>query len=144
MNLSNIFAQSSSFLSQPWLRSAVFLMPVSGILLVALQVLAAKQILPLAGLYGLTWVILVGMFALLTMYPWQRFHRQHDRLFLEALVAGMLVALAPAIVQVILYRELWSVLNLLAEPVRIGLVGVVITWLTVQFARSRPPSVVVA
>lgn len=71
----------------------------------------------------------MGMtFALLVSHPWRRLSGDFERLaakaFLTGLVAGGMIAGYKAFA----YQELWTVFNLLAEPLRSALFAVVVTW----------------
>lgn len=144
MELSALMDKVKKFFLQPWLRSAIFLVLAAMALLILIEIMIVKNLIPAVIGDTAIWFVLVVSFILLALYPWQRFHRQYDRLFLESFVTGIIVGSVSAVAKFIFNPELWTALNLLAEPVRVGFVAVVVVWIVLKFARNRPSTIVVA
>jgi hypothetical protein len=59
-----------------------------------------------------------------------------ERLMVQAFLAGLLLGFIVAIFKLVLYRELWTVFNLLAEPLRTALFGLLVAWVLDERRRS--------
>ena len=123
------------------LRSSGFIVTAgAGLLVVAeylfrTQFAAASAAVP----YIFYWLLIAGTFTALILLPWQRYRQESDRLLVAAFLTGLLIAAPVAIYKVIAYHELWAVFNLLAEPIRASLFGLLLSWLLIQVSPSMPP-----
>lgn len=79
--------------------------------------------------YGVYWVVLTALFVGLTEMCWR--HRAFDEtnLLTRLFVTGCALGFIIAIYRVALHWQLWTVFNLLAEPLRTGLYAMVVGWI---------------
>lgn len=79
--------------------------------------------------YGVYWVVLTALFVGLTEMCWR--HRAFDEtnLLTRLFVAGCALGFVLAVYRVAIYLQLWTVFNLLAEPLRTGLYAIVVGWI---------------
>ena len=86
--------------------------------------------------YVFYWSIIAVTFSALLLAPWQRYQHESERLMIEAFMAGIFVGLAIAIYKVFAYREFWTLFNLLAEPIRTALFGLLVIWVLREKSRA--------
>ena len=78
--------------------------------------------------YVVYWVLLTALFVGLTELCWR--HRAFDEMNLltRLFVVGGILGLVLAIYRVALHWQLWTVFNILAEPLRTGLYAMAVGW----------------
>ena len=118
-------------------RSAVFIIVVSVSLLVINEYfLRIKFNVWPAVPYIFYWLIIAIAFFYLLLIPWQRYNENNERLMVEAFMTGIILGLAIAVYKTFAYRELWTIFNLLAEPIRIALFGLLVIWVLNERGRA--------
>jgi len=86
--------------------------------------------------YSVYWLIMAMAFSALILIPWQRYQENSERLIVEAFVTGVIIGLAVAIYKIFAYYELWTLFNLLAEPIRTALFGLLVAWVLKEKSRT--------
>ena len=122
------------------LRTSGFIVTVGAGLLVLAEHLFRTRFaaVPATIPYVFYWLLIAGTFTALLLLPWQQYQSEPDRLLVAAFLAGLLITFPVAIYKVFAYRELWTVFNLLAEPIRTSLFGLLLSWLLVHVAPTAP------
>jgi RsiW-degrading membrane proteinase PrsW (M82 family) len=118
-------------------RSALFIVVVgAGLLILNEYFFRTKFNVWPAIPYSVYWLIIAITFSALMFITWQRYQHESERLRIETFLAGIFLGLAIAIYKVFAYRELWTVFNLLAEPIRTALFGLLVTWVLKEKSRA--------
>ena len=108
----------------------------SALLMVLEYVTRIRFQTPILISYFFYWIILAGTLGLIAGAAADRLRHEDDRLLVSTFVAGVMLGLLIAIFKVGVHRELWTLFNILAEPMRTGLLGLVIGWLFVMHSRA--------
>ena len=69
------------------------------------------------------------IFSSLLLISWQCYQQDEERLMVEAFMAGLIIGLAIAVYKILAYYQLWTLFNLLAEPIRTALFGLLVIWI---------------
>ncbi len=113
-----------------WFSSPLVLVLSSSLLLIIVEYLTRVRFSPNPFIaYGAYWIVLVVVLYVLTELAAPRLRHEEDRLMVSLFVSGLVIGLALAIYKAIALQELWTLFNLLAEPMRTALVGLIIAWL---------------
>ena len=112
------------------LRSSPFIILFGSLLLIVNEYLFRVRFsVPLAIPYMFYWLIIAITFSALVLIPWQRYQQEKERLMVEAFMAGLIIGLAIAVYKILAYYQLWTLFNLLAEPIRTALFGLLVIWI---------------
>lgn len=87
--------------------------------------------------YILYWVILTGLFVFLSEYSWRQYAIDEMKLLTRLFVVGFIVGLCVAIYRSLYVMELWTLFNLMAEPLRAGLYAILIGWVVANIQREK-------
>jgi|GEM_PF-1584487 len=119
-----------------FVKSSGFIIMVSVIFIVFIEYLLRIRFnVSEVAYYLLYWAILSAMFSALTIFSWAEHHTEEERLFIEAFIAGIIAGFLIALYKILAYHEIWVVFNLIAEPLRTALFGLLIVWFV---ARVEP------
>ena len=112
------------------LRSSPFIILFGSLLLIVNEYLFRVRFsVPSAIPYMFYWLIIAITFSALVLIPWQRYQQEKERLMVEAFMAGLIIGLAIAVYKILVYYQLWTLFNLLAEPIRTALFGLLVIWI---------------
>ena len=112
------------------LRSSPFIILFGSLLLIVNEYLFRVRFsVPSAIPYMFYWLIIAITFSALVLIPWQRYQQEKERLMVEAFMAGLIIGLAIAVYKILAYYQLWTLFNLLAEPIRTALFGLLVIWI---------------
>lgn len=87
--------------------------------------------------YALYWLILTGLFFFLSEYSWRQYAIDELKLFTRLFAVGFILGLSIAIYRGLYVMELWTLFNLLAEPLRAGLYAILIGWVVANIQREK-------
>ena len=119
-------------------RSTAFIVLVAAVLLVVNEYVFRTQLnAPPLIPYAFYWMVMALTFAALIIVPWRKFLLDANRLMVEAFVTGLVLGLVIAVYKVIVYQELWTVFNIIAEPIRTALFGLLVAWVILQEQAGR-------
>lgn len=110
------------------LQSTPLVVGAIGLLVVNEYVLRVRYGVPPVIPYVLYWLVLAGVFTCLALGPWQRYRRNIEELMVQAFAVGLALGFAVAVYKAYAHWQLWTVFNLLAEPMRTGLFGLLVAW----------------
>lgn len=121
----------------PFLTATSFVVATSCALLVLIEYLTRVRFAPPAAVsYVLSWATLTLTFGALVLLPWQRYLIDRERLYVEAFLTGSLIGLISALAKLLFHFELWASFNILAEPIRTGLFGLLVAWVVCERHRA--------
>jgi cytochrome bd-type quinol oxidase subunit 1 len=86
--------------------------------------------------YVLYWAILTGLFVVLSEFSWRQYSIDELQLLTRLFMAGVFLGLMLAVYRGISERELWTLFNLAAEPLRAGLYAVLVGWIVANIQRD--------
>lgn len=137
MELSSVYRFIDSIRGIKLVRSSAFIVVVSALLLILNEYFFRIKfnVWP-AVPYTIYWLIMAMAFSALILVPWQRYQEEQERLMVEAFMAGIILGLSIAVYKIIAYRELWALFNLLAEPIRTALFGLLVAWVLKEKSRT--------
>lgn len=137
MELSSFYSIINSIRGVKLLRSAVFIIIVSSLLLILNEYFFRIKfnVWPVFP-YTIYWLIMAMAFSALILVPWQRYQENSERLMVEAFFTGVIIGLAVAVYKVFAYYELWTLFNLLSEPIRTALFGLLVAWVLKEKSRT--------
>jgi hypothetical protein len=114
------------------LKSSTLLIAADVALLISLEILSSTFSWSVV-VQGLLYIIiLAGLFVALALYPWSRYHFADPAALTKAFLVGVMIGGFLALVKLIMHQELWTVFNLIAEPLRAGLIGTLLINLTLR------------
>ena len=118
---------------QPFFRSTAFIVTLCGAALIITEyMLRIRFAVPVAIPYIVYWMALGAAFAGLSLGPWRAYQHDRERLMANAFLAGLTIGVLSAVYKIVVYQELWTMINILAEPIRTGLFGILVAWMIAQ------------
>lgn len=91
---------------------------------------------PVAVSYVVYWSILTGLFVVLSEFTWRQYSIDETHLLTRLFLIGALMGFCLAIYKSIAYMQLWTLFNLIAEPLRTGLYAILIGWIAANIQRD--------
>ncbi len=88
--------------------------------------------------YVLYWILILSSCALFSVIEFRDLRRSEDRAVVGVMTAAASVGLCVALAKLFFYHELWTVFNILAEPMRTALVALVVAWIFAARERALP------